>query len=114
MWPFYHDWEFSCAKATPSHGKTATRCIQQWDRRDEFLKVTFIIGNVSGYFKELSKMIRDTDHKKIRHIRLGKQELIKVQDKCDNLDDKIELGLQMCKLIRQLDEIGTLIVLFFW
>ena len=24
VWPLYHAWEFSCAKAIPSHGKTAT------------------------------------------------------------------------------------------
>jgi len=25
VWPFYKDWEFSWAQATPSHGEMATR-----------------------------------------------------------------------------------------
>ena len=78
------------------------------------MKVTYIINIASGYFKELGKMIRGTDPKKIRHIRLGRQELIKVQDKCDSLDDNIDLGLQMCQLTTQLNDIGTMSVLFFW
>ena len=59
-------------------------------------------------------MVREMENKKIRCIRLGAREHITVQEKCDSLDEKIELGLQLCKLTRDLDEIGTLIVFFFW
>ena len=59
-------------------------------------------------------MMREVENKKIRRIRLGAREHIKVQEKCDSLDEKIELGLQLCKLTRDLDGIGTLIVFFFW
>ena len=59
-------------------------------------------------------MVREMDNKKIRHIRLGRQELIKVEEKYVNLDEKIDLGLQLCKLTTDLDEIGTLVVFFFW
>ena len=59
-------------------------------------------------------MVREMENKKIRRIRLGAREPIKVQEKCDSLDEKIELGLQLCKLTRDLDGIGTLIVFFFW
>ena len=59
-------------------------------------------------------MVREMDNKKVRHIRLGRQELIKVEERCDSLDEKIDLGLQLCKLTRDLDEIGSLVVFFFW
>ena len=59
-------------------------------------------------------MVREMDKKKIRRMRLGTGEPIRVQEKCDNLDEKIGLGLQLCTLTRGLDEIGTLIVVFFW
>ena len=79
-----------------------------------FFKVTYIISNACGYFKELGKMIRETNDRKIRQIRLGKQDHIRVQAKCDSLNENIDLGLQLCKLARDLDEIGVLIVVFFW
>ena len=78
------------------------------------LQVTYIINYLCGHFKEFGRMVREMDDNKIRHIRLGAREPIRVQEKCDSLDEKIELGLQLCKLTRDLDEIGTLIVFFFW
>ena len=59
-------------------------------------------------------MVREMNNKKIRRVRLAAREPIRVQENCDNLDEKIELGLQLCNLTRGLDEIRTLIVFFFW
>ena len=39
---------------------------------------------------------------------------IRVREKLESLDDKIELGLILCKQMRHLDKIGTLTVVFFW
>ena len=42
-----------------------------------------------------------------------KQPII-VREKMESLDEKIELGLNLCKLMRYLDEIGNVTVAFFW
>ena len=39
---------------------------------------------------------------------------IMVREKMESLDDKIEIGMNLCELMRYLDEIGTVTVVFFW
>ena len=61
---------------------------------------------LTGYFKELNKVFKKSTIKT--------QEPVMVQGKFESIDDKIDLGLHLCKLQRCLDEIGTLTVVFFW
>ena len=68
---------------------------------------------LSGYFKELSKIVNNLGKKHQIQI-INAKGTIMVGQKMENLDDNIDLGLNLCKLMRDLDGIGTLTVVFFW
>ena len=72
------------------------------------------MGYLCGHFKELSKILKDSGEKYQIHVINTNKEPVMVREKLESLDEKIDLGLHLCKLTRDLDVIGTLTVVFFW
>ena len=89
--------------------------MEGWDIESSFLlfQISYTVGYLCGHFKELRKIMKELGKKHQIHPINTKQPII-VREKMESLDEKIELGLNLCKLMRYLDEIGNVTVAFFW
>ena len=86
--------------------------IEDWDIESSLLlfQISYTVGYLGGHFTELRKILKELGRKHPIHLK----QPIKVRERMESLDEKIELGLNLCKLMRYIDEIGNVTVVFFW